>query len=156
MTNRDRTTNLRTTFLKIITRAKVEPWGKPFQNLRSSRETELVQTHPVHVVTAWLGNTPKVAMAHYLQVRDEDFETATKTTRIPTQQPSADARNGPQATPTRNEQTPVFTGVCCPLPSHAKLTNTPSGIRTRVSGLRILHPGPLDDGGVERLAIQRY
>ena len=130
MVNRDRTSNLRTTFAKIITRAKVDPWGKPFQNLRSSRETELVQTHPVHVVTAWLGNTPKVAMAHYLQVRDTDFEAATKTTRIPTQQPSADTGIGPQAAPTRNEQTPVFAGVCQPLLSHAKLRDCPTRIRT--------------------------
>ena len=87
--NRVCTTNLRTTFEKIITRAKVEPWGKPFQNLQGSRETELGKTLPIHVVTAWMGNTPKVAMEHYLQVRDEDFEEAAKTTRIPTQKPSA-------------------------------------------------------------------
>jgi integrase len=31
--------NLRTQFLRIIRRAGVEPWGMPFQNLRSSRET---------------------------------------------------------------------------------------------------------------------
>ena len=67
MTHRDRTTNLRTTFGKIVTRANVEPWGKPFQNLRSSRETELTETYAIHRVTAWMGNTPKVAMARYLQ-----------------------------------------------------------------------------------------
>lgn len=68
--------NLRTTLEKIITKAKVKPWGKPFQNLRSSRESELAQEYPVHVVTKWLGNSPKVTMAHYLQVRDEDFAKA--------------------------------------------------------------------------------
>lgn len=26
----------------------------------------------------WLGNTPKIAMMHYLQVRDSDYEAATK------------------------------------------------------------------------------
>lgn len=71
--------NFRTTFAKIITKAGVKPWGKPFQNLRSSRETELAQNYPMHVVTAWLGNTPKVAMASYLQVRDTDFAKATGT-----------------------------------------------------------------------------
>ena len=30
----------------------------------------------VHVVTAWMGNTPKVAMENYLQVRDSDFDKA--------------------------------------------------------------------------------
>jgi hypothetical protein len=37
-----------------------------FHNLRASRETELAQEYPLHVVTGWLGNTPKVALKHYL------------------------------------------------------------------------------------------
>ena len=39
--------------------------------------------------------------------------------------------------------------VCREDANHAAISevNTPNGIRTRVSGLRILHPGPLDDGG---------
>ena len=53
------------------------------QNLRSSRETELAREYPLQTVTAWLGNTPKVALENYLQVRDEDF---TKAAQIPTQQ----------------------------------------------------------------------
>ncbi len=128
--NRDRTTNLRTTFEKIVTRAKVEPWGKPFQNLRSSRETELAQTLPVHVVTAWMGNTPKVAMEHYLQVRDEDFDEAAKTTRIPTQHTSATAGNASQSLIPTNEQTPVFAGVCLSVPKSAKSSSCPTRIRT--------------------------
>ncbi len=71
--------NLRTTLEKIIAKAKVEPWKKPFQNLRASRETELAHLYPVHVVTKWMGNSPKVAMAHYLQVRDTDFDKASET-----------------------------------------------------------------------------
>jgi len=71
--------NLRTTLEKIIIKAKVEPWQKPFQNLRASRETELAHLHPVHVVTNWLGNSPKVAMAHDLQVHDTDFAKSSAT-----------------------------------------------------------------------------
>jgi hypothetical protein len=33
---------------------------------------------PVHVVCAWLGNTPRVALKHYAQVTDEDFQKATR------------------------------------------------------------------------------
>jgi hypothetical protein len=55
---------------------EVKPWGRLFHNLRGSLETELAQDHPIHVVAQWLGNTPKVAAAHYLQVRDSDFERA--------------------------------------------------------------------------------
>ena len=108
--NRDRTTNLRTTFEKINRRAKVEPWGKLFQNLRSSRETELAQEHPIHLVVAWLGNSLKVAQKHYLQVRDEDFELASQPTRIPTQYTSADPGNTSQAVMPINDKTPVLQG----------------------------------------------
>ena len=59
-------------------RAGLEPWIKPFQNLRSTRETELVEQFPVHVVCYWLGNSEKVAKAHYLQVTDEHFQRATR------------------------------------------------------------------------------
>jgi integrase len=68
--------NLRTQMLRILKRAKIRSWPKLFQNLRSSRETELMAVFPVHVVCAWLGNTPKVAMKHYLQVTDEDYRKA--------------------------------------------------------------------------------
>ena len=46
------------------------------QNLRSSRETELAQQVPIQRGTAWLSNTPKVALENHLQVRDEDFAAA--------------------------------------------------------------------------------
>ena len=42
--------NLRTTFEKLVKRAGLEPWPRLFHNLRSSRETELLETFPVHVV----------------------------------------------------------------------------------------------------------
>ena len=69
--------NLGTTLRKIIRRAGVEPWPKPFQNCRSSRQTELEQQFPTYVVCAWLGNTPTVAHKHYLTVTEEHFATAT-------------------------------------------------------------------------------
>ena len=73
---RDPNSNLRTQFLRILRRAGVEPWPKLFQNLRASRETELANEFPLHVVTAWLGNTPKVADKHYLQVTDDHYAQA--------------------------------------------------------------------------------
>lgn len=73
---RDAEQNLRTHMLRIIKRAGLTAWPKLFQNLRSTRETELVETYPLHVVTAWLGNSQLVAAKHYLQVTDEHFERA--------------------------------------------------------------------------------
>ena len=69
-------TNLRTTFEKIIIRAGLEPWPRLFQNLRASRETELVERFPVQTVVEWLGNTPTVAMRHYLMVPKSHFDKA--------------------------------------------------------------------------------
>lgn len=68
--------NLRTTFEKIIRRAGLTGWPRLFQNLRSSLETDLMREHPIHVVTSWVGNTPKIALGHYLQTLDHDFEKA--------------------------------------------------------------------------------
>jgi len=68
--------NFRTQAHRIIKRAGLVPWGKTFQNLRASRETELVETFPVHVVTGWLGNSPDIARKHYLQTHEEHFRRA--------------------------------------------------------------------------------
>ncbi len=70
--------NLRTQFSRILRNAGIVPWGKLFQNLRSTRETELVNEYPIHIVCKWIGNSQAVAMKHYLQVTDEHLERATK------------------------------------------------------------------------------
>ena len=73
-----RNCNLRTQFERIVKRAGLECWPRLFHNMRASRETELAADYPIHVVTAWLGNTPHIALKHYLQVTDADFEKASK------------------------------------------------------------------------------
>ena len=73
---RDTACNLRTQFKRIIERAGVTSWPKLWQNLRSTRETELVAEFPVHVVCRWLGNSPSVATKHYLQVTEEHYRQA--------------------------------------------------------------------------------
>ncbi|HWA97180.1 MAG TPA: tyrosine-type recombinase/integrase, partial [Pirellulales bacterium] len=72
-----RNCNLRTTFEKIVRRAGLTPWPKTFHAMRSSCETDLAAKHPIHVVTAWLGNTPTIALRHYLLTTEADFERAT-------------------------------------------------------------------------------
>jgi len=73
-----RNCNLRTQFERIVKRAGLKPWPRLFHAMRASRETELAADYPIHVVTAWLGNTPRIALKHYLQVTDADFERATQ------------------------------------------------------------------------------
>jgi integrase len=71
-----RNCNLRTQFERIVKRAGLQPWPRLFHAMRASRETELAKKFPIHVVTSWLGNTPRIALKHYLQVTDADFEQA--------------------------------------------------------------------------------
>lgn len=75
-------TNLRTGLIKILKKAGIKPWPKLYQNLRSTRSTELIdQGFPTHVVAAWLGHTVKIAVGHYNQVTDEHFRLAVATDR---------------------------------------------------------------------------
>ena len=75
--------NPATHFKRIIRKAGLQVWPKPFQNLRSTRETELAERFPLHVVTAWMGNTQPIAMKHYLQVTDAHYDRAAQ---IPAQE----------------------------------------------------------------------
>ena len=75
---RDAKQNLRTTFLRIIRNAGVTPWPRLFQNLRSSRITELAENFPAHVLDSWFGNTETVREAHYLQTTQEHYDRASQ------------------------------------------------------------------------------
>jgi integrase len=98
--------NLRTQFLRILKKAGVEPWEKPFVNLRASCATELVKEYPAHVAAAWLGHSPVVAAKHYLQVREEDFIRAVqggagvaRQPARPNAEPAGKAQNAKRLTP---------------------------------------------------------
>jgi len=71
-----RSVNFGTMFGKIIKRAGLVAWPRAWHNLRSSCQTELTEMFPSHVVTAWLGNSERIAEKHYLQVLDTHFEKA--------------------------------------------------------------------------------
>ncbi|TXT35294.1 MAG: integrase family protein [Planctomycetota bacterium] len=73
-----RAVNLRTRFEKIVKRAGVTQWPRLWHNLRASRQTELEERFPSHVVCQWLGNSEAIARKHYLQVREVDFQKATQ------------------------------------------------------------------------------
>lgn len=46
----------------------------------ASRETELAENYPIQVVTDWIGNSPEIAMKHYLQTTEEHFARAVNLT----------------------------------------------------------------------------
>lgn len=122
--------NLRTTFEKIVRRAGLTPWPRLFQNLRASLETELAGLFPIQGVTEWLGNTPSVALKHYLITTKEHFEKAVRlgvcgmgeAAQKAAQQPAAGARNVPQTESAKNEKTrenPGFAILCDLVQSHS-------------------------------------
>ena len=71
-----RHSNWATDVKRFIARAGLQVWPRCFHNLRASLETDLVHRFPIHVVSTWLGNSPKIASDHYLSIRDEDFALA--------------------------------------------------------------------------------
>ncbi len=73
---RDTNSNLRTQMLRILRRAGVKPWERLFHNLRASRQTELADEFPAHIVADWIGNSPEIAERHYLQTTESHFERA--------------------------------------------------------------------------------
>src|SRR5262249_52977110 len=91
---------------RIIRRAGLTPWPKLCNNLRASRETELAEQFPMHVVCAWIGNTERVAAKHYLQVTEEHFrlargqlgggESGAAAVQNPVQHPAAPSRTESQ------------------------------------------------------------
>ncbi len=96
----------------------MKPWPKLFHNLRASRETELAESFPLHVVCAWIGNSQPIAAKHYLQVTDEHFERAVGAdaggagcaARNPAQQPHANTRE-PSQEPSPKTKNPTTCGA---------------------------------------------
>lgn len=69
--------SLRDTVHRAIKTAGMPVWANLWRSLRSTRQTELEdQGIPTHVVCNWMGNSPKVAVKHYLKVNEEHFAKA--------------------------------------------------------------------------------
>ena len=131
--------NLRTQAHRIIKRAGLKPWEKTFQNLRSSRETELVENFPIHVVTGWLGNSPDIARKHYLQTHEEHFRRAIeKGGLIRGLNTAASPRTEPQTENGGVDFTPVFATACDNMREDAKQDNSqlipPRGLEPLLPG----------------------
>ena len=117
--------NLRTQMERIIRAAGVTVWPKIFQNCRSTRQTEITKEYGAKTACMWLGNSERVSMDHYLQVRDEDFDRANgkaaqKAARFTTELERTEGKGDREAShcgPIHKETAPcVSTG-----PSHAPL-----------------------------------
>jgi integrase len=92
---RGRDSGTRVAFRRIILLAGLQPWEKQFQNLRASLESELSAEFSLASVVAWLGNSPRIAMRHYLHPLEKDFLRASSW-RGDAQSDAAPARKGGQ------------------------------------------------------------
>ena len=80
---RDSEANMRITFNKIVGRAGIAQFPKPFMTLPASRQAELEGTgrYRNHVLNDWLGHSGAIAETHYLQTTEFDYAEATRRSR---------------------------------------------------------------------------
>src|SRR5262249_6563555 len=130
--------NLRTAFEKLVTRAGLEPWPRLFHNLRSSRETELLEEFPVHVVAQWMGHDAKVSLKHYAQTTEDHFDRAAggaksgaREAQKPAQQATAGNRREQKSAPENDDGEAVIASPCGSLRHTAQSSSGEGGIRTR-------------------------
>lgn len=91
-------TNLRTHAHRILARAGIEPPPKVFVNLRASAVTDWAREFGGHVAAKWAGHSPLVALRHYAQVRQDDFDRAAGKVARPVAQHGAESTGtGPQS-----------------------------------------------------------
>ena len=89
--------------------------------MRSSRETELAETFPTHVVCAWIGNSEPIAAKHYLQVTDDHFAQAV-------QNPVQYAQESDRRTRDPESETPVFPAEHDPLLCYTDIQIAEAGL----------------------------
>ena len=67
---------LRNRLAKICKRLGIKLWPKPWQNMRATRETELLDEFAPHIVHQWIGHTGQVSADHYAQITKEHHARA--------------------------------------------------------------------------------
>jgi integrase len=140
---RDDTQNLRTQFFRILRRARVPAWERLFHNLRASRQTELADQFPLHVVTDWIGNSPDIAERHYLKTTEEHFRKAVagdgqsvpvQCVQNTTQQAAETARNEPQTQNASSSEDEALLELASSCEHCTFVQIPPRGVEPRFSG----------------------
>ena len=127
---------LRKTLERAIKRAGATQWPRLWHNLRGTRQTELENEFPTHVVCAWLGNSEAVAREHYLQVTDEHFAKASGELL---RRSDKAAQNQAQSAHGSNEQRLTAEQRTAEFAGSAKRGQSSS--RQKAVGEGLLHPG---------------
>ena len=149
--------NPATTLKKKIIAAGITPWPKLLQNLRASRETELMAKYPVKDATAWIGNSVAVANKHYAMKLRESFSRSIMEGATPQITPQSGLnRDRIQETEKKGiAQNPVKGGIFLDLSCLVDEANDPYGTRTRVTAVKGRCPRPLDEGAPVRFESSR-
>ncbi len=124
VTRYDPSAGINETFKKIVKRAGLTEWPKLMQNLRATRETELIALYPIKDVASWLGNSAPIAMKHYAMTMQSSFERAIaigaggvleKPPQNPPHSTDETGNRGQSRHLVENEKSPQNTGFCEPL-----------------------------------------
>lgn len=62
----------------VAQRLKIPLWPRLWQNMRATRESELIRENPANLVEVckWIGNSPQVALKHYAIAQEASFRRA--------------------------------------------------------------------------------
>lgn len=106
--------NLRKQLERFIERAGMTPWPRLFQNLRASRETELMREYDLSTVCKWIGNSPAVAAKHYAMSvdLDGDFRRAAGLMEQPAAATEGDAEQGQEKGQGQGQDRAQMSGEC--------------------------------------------
>jgi len=66
-----------------------------------------VEKHPAHECAAWLGHSPAIAAAHYLQARNHHFEAVVNAGRKSSAPTAQNRAQQASATSRKTEQKPI-------------------------------------------------
>lgn len=65
--------NTATTAAKMVAAAGFKTWGKFWNSLRASCETDMMDKHGLRKACMWVGNSPTIAMKHYSLLRKTEY-----------------------------------------------------------------------------------
>lgn len=69
--------NLQTHLDRLVVRAGLKPWPKPFVNMRASRATELACEYGLKDAAQWCGHSVEIAARHYQRATEANHARAT-------------------------------------------------------------------------------
>src|SRR5262249_39004172 len=136
VSNRGTEAAWRTRMYKLLRRLGIPAWPRIWHNLRASRQTELEDRFPSHVVSAWVGTSETVMREHYLMTTADHFAEALKPS------PEVCAQNRAQLGGQMEPNAPKAAGENARTPGKPRVLRIPAGAdgnRTHLAPLQTPH-----------------